>query len=469
MVTCLINHLPQNSFFAPSRIPQHPQPNFCYFSGVNSNIPLAERMRPETLDDLVGQEHLTGKGSILRTSIEQGKIPSMILWGPPGVGKTTIANIIAHTLQVPYFQLSAISSGVKEVREVIEEAKQQKGTILFIDEIHRFNKGQQDALLGAVEKGIITLIGATTENPSFEVNSALLSRCQVYVLKALQDKDLIRLLKQTIEKDAALTAKNIELKETEALINISGGDARKLLNLFELVVGNAPMFPLLGKEGADNAQTLSGVVITDAVVMQIAQKKIALYDKQGEQHYDIISAFIKSMRGSDPNGALYWLARMIEGGEDVKFIARRMLIFASEDVGNANPNALLLANATFDAVSKIGYPESNIILSQCVSYLASSVKSNAAVVAIGAAQASVKQFGDLPVPLHIRNAPTKLMKDMNYGKDYQYSHLGEGNFIEQEYLPEKIAGTKFYDPGNNARENELRKFLKERWKGKYGY
>ena len=458
MATYLKSHAGQNSFFAPNTTLQLRLLFFCYFSGVNSNIPLAERMRPETLDDLVGQEHLTGKGSILRTSIEQGKVPSMILWGPPGVGKTTIANIIAHTLQVPYFQLSAISSGVKEVREVIEEAKQQKGTILFIDEIHRFNKGQQDALLGAVEKGIITLIGATTENPSFEVNSALLSRCQVYVLKALQDKDLIRLLKQTIDKDDELKIKNIELKETEALINISGGDARKLLNLFELVSGNAPVKTNTKK-----------IEITDAVVMQIAQKKIALYDKQGEQHYDIISAFIKSMRGSDPNGALYWLARMIEGGEDVKFIARRMLIFASEDVGNANPNALLLANATFDAVSKIGYPESNIILSQCVSYLASSVKSNAAVAAIGAAQSAVKQFGDLPVPLHIRNAPTKLMKDMSYGKDYQYSHLGEGNFIEQEYLPEKIAGTKFYDPGNNARENELRKFLKERWKGKYGY
>lgn len=428
-------------------------------------------MRPETLDDLVGQEHLTGKGSILRTAIEQGKVPSMILWGPPGVGKTTIANIIAHTLQVPYFQLSAISSGVKEVREVIEEARQHKGTILFIDEIHRFNKGQQDALLGAVEKGIITLIGATTENPSFEVNSALLSRCQVYVLKALQDKDLIKLLKQTIEKDDELKNKNIELKETEALINISGGDARKLLNLFELVAANAPAAKntLLSKEDTGNAPALPGVVITDAVVMQIAQKKIALYDKQGEQHYDIISAFIKSMRGSDPNGALYWLARMIEGGEDVKFIARRMLIFASEDIGNANPNALLLANAAFDAVSKIGYPESNIILSQCVSYLASSAKSNAAVAAIGAAQAAVKQFGDLPVPLHIRNAPTKMMKDMNYGKGYQYSHLGEGNFIEQEYLPDKISGTVFYEPGNNARENELRKFLKERWKGKYGY
>jgi len=386
----------------------------------------------------------------------------MILWGPPGVGKTTIANIIAHTLQVPYFQLSAISSGVKEVREVIEEAKQHKGTILFIDEIHRFNKGQQDALLGAVEKGIITLIGATTENPSFEVNSALLSRCQVYVLKALQEKDLVKLLKQTIEKDEDLKTKNIELKETEALINISGGDGRKLLNLFDLVIQTQLL-------ESSKLSKSSALAITNALVMQVAQKKIALYDKQGEQHYDIISAFIKSMRGSDPNGAMYWLARMIEGGEDVKFIARRMLIFASEDIGNANPNALLLANATFDAVSKIGYPESRIILSQCVTYLASSAKSNAAVTTIAAAQSAVQQYGDLPVPLHIRNAPTKLMKDMDYGKGYQYSHLGEGNFIEQEYLPEKIAGSKFYDPGNNARENELRKFLKEKWKGKYGY
>jgi putative ATPase len=412
-------------------------------------------MRPETLDDLVGQEHLTGKGSILRTSIEQGRIPSMILWGPPGVGKTTIANIIAHTLQVPYFQLSAISSGVKEVREVIEEAKQQTGTILFIDEIHRFNKGQQDALLGAVEKGVITLIGATTENPSFEVNSALLSRCQVYVLRSLQKDDLVRLLKLALEKDEMFVGRNIQLQETEALINISGGDARKLLNLLEL---------------ATTAGTnKKGLVITDKMVMEIAQKKIALYDKQGEQHYDIISAFIKSMRGSDPNGAVYWLARMIEGGEDVKFIARRMLIFASEDIGNANPNALLLANATFDAVAKIGYPESRIILSQCATYLASSTKSNASYMAIGAAGAAVQQHGDLPVPLHIRNAPTKLMKDMNYGKGYKYSHEGEGNFLDQEYLPDKLTGTTFYDPGNNARENELRKFLKERWKGKYGY
>jgi putative ATPase len=422
---------------------------------VNTNAPLAERMRPETLDDLVGQEHLTGKGSILRISIEQGRVPSMILWGPPGVGKTTIANIIAHSLQVPYFQLSAISSGVKEIREVIEEARQKTGTVLFIDEIHRFNKSQQDALLGAVEKGTVTLIGATTENPSFEVNSALLSRCQVYVLKPLDTKDLIRLLEQSIKKDDLFKQKKITLKETEALINISGGDARKLLNLFELVISNN--------------NTESAIIITDALVMQVAQKKIALYDKQGEQHYDIISAFIKSMRGSDPNAAVYWLARMIEGGEDVKFIARRMLIFASEDIGNANPNALLLANATFDAVSKIGYPESQIILSQCATYLASSVKSNAAVVAIGAAFSAVNQFGDQPVPLHIRNAPTKLMKQMNYGKGYQYSHEGEGNFIEQEYLPEKLAGTRFYNPGNNARENELRKFLRERWKDKYGY
>lgn len=403
---------------------------------------------------MAGQTHLTGEGSVLRKAIEQGRIPSMILWGPPGTGKTTIANIIAHTLAVPYFQLSAISSGVKEVREVIEQAKQVDAAILFIDEIHRFNKGQQDALLGAVEKGTITLIGATTENPSFEVNSALLSRCQVYVLKALDEADLVNLLHKAIANDSWLQSQQVSLKETDALIRISGGDARKLLNLFELVVQSANTQP---------------VIITDALVMQVAQKKIALYDKQGEQHYDIISAFIKSMRGSDPNGAVYWLARMIEGGEDVKFIARRMLIFASEDVGNANPNAILLANACFDAVSKIGYPESRIILSQCATYLASSPKSNAAYEAIGAALDAVHKKGDQPVPLHLRNAPTKLMKDMQYGKDYQYSHLGEGNFIEQEYLPDALKGTRFYTPGNNARENELRKFLRERWKDKYGY
>jgi putative ATPase len=379
----------------------------------------------------------------------------MILWGPPGVGKTTIAHIISQTLSKPFFQLSAISAGVKDVREVIDQAKKMQGSVLFIDEIHRFNKGQQDALLGAVEKGTITLIGATTENPSFEVNSALLSRCQVYVLKPLGKEELVGLLHQAITSDEILRAHDIHLNETEALVRISGGDARKLLNLLELVVnaqpGNKP------------------VVITDELVLETAQNKIALYDKQGEQHYDIISAFIKSMRGSDPNGAVYWLARMIEGGEDIKFIARRMLIFASEDIGNANPNALLLANACFDAVSKIGYPEGRIILSQCATYLASSVKSNASYEAISAAQQAVSKYGDLPVPLHIRNAPTGLMKKLDYGKNYQYSHLGEGNFIEQEYLPEQIAGTKFYVPGKNAREEELRKFLRERWKGKYGY
>jgi putative ATPase len=415
--------------------------------------PLAERLRPVTLQDLAGQDHLTGKGSILRKAIEQGKVPSMILWGPPGTGKTTIANIIAHTLQVPFYTLSAISSGVKEVREVIAEAKERQNAILFIDEIHRFNKGQQDALLGAVEKGIVTLIGATTENPSFEVNSALLSRCQVYVLKPLQEKDLVALLQQAIAKDEWLQQKKIELQETEALITISGGDARKLLNLLELVVDT------LG----DN------VVITDEKVMQIAQQRIALYDKSGEQHYDIISAFIKSIRGSDPNGAIYWLARMIEGGEDVKFIARRLLILASEDIGNANPTALVMANATFEAVNKIGYPESQLILSQCAIYLASSAKSNAATTAIGAALAAVRAHGDLPVPLHIRNAPTRLMKDLDYGKGYQYSHSYEKNFSVQEYLPAELAGTKFYDPGKNAREEELRKFLKSLWGEKYKY
>ncbi len=426
---------------------------------MNSQQPLAERIRPSTLDDLVGQQHLTGKGSILRTAIEHGKIPSMILWGPPGTGKTTIANIIAHTLQAPFYQLSAISSGVKDVREVIEASKQQSKAILFIDEIHRFNKGQQDALLGAVEKGIVTLIGATTENPSFEVNSALLSRCQVYVLKALDEKDLVQLLHQALEKDEVLKQYKIELKETTALLNISGGDARKLLNLLELVVDGFKASPAGRVEG----------VITDDLVIHVAQKRIAIYDKQGEQHYDIISAFIKCIRGSDPNAAVYWLARMIEGGEDVKFIARRMLILASEDIGNANPNALLLANATFDAVTKIGYPEAQLILSQCAIYLASSAKSNSATVAIGSAMGAVKQYGDQPVPLHIRNAPTRLMKDLDYGKGYQYSHSFEGNFSNQEYLPDLLAGTRFYEPGNNAREDDLRKFLKSRWKEKYGY
>jgi putative ATPase len=422
---------------------------------MNSSAPLAERMRPQTLDDLVGQEHLTGKESVLRTAIGNGKIPSMILWGPPGTGKTTIANIIAHTLSAPYFQLSAISSGVKEIREVIDTAKKQQHTILFIDEIHRFNKGQQDALLGAVEKGTITLIGATTENPSFEVNSALLSRCQVYVLKPLSENDLIKLLHQALQKDEWLKEKNIELKETEALITISGGDARKLLNLLELV--------------ADALKKEKKIDITDDKVMTIAQQRIALYDKSGEQHYDIISAFIKSMRGSDPNGAIYWLARMIEGGEDVKFIARRMVIFASEDIGNANPTALVLANAVFEAVNKIGYPEARIILAQGATYLASSHKSNASYMAIEEALGVVQKEGDLPVPLHVRNAPTGLMKRLGYGKNYKYAHSYEGNFTEQEFLPDEIKGTKFYDPGKNPREEELRRFLKGLWKNKYDY
>ncbi len=430
---------------------------------MNTLAPLAERLRPSSLNELAGQQHLTGKGSILRTAIENGKVPSMILWGPPGVGKTTIANIIAQTLKVPFYQLSAISSGVKEVREIIETAKTQQNVILFIDEIHRFNKGQQDALLGAVEKGIITLIGATTENPSFEVNSALLSRCQVYVLRTLDENDMIHLLHHALQNDVILKEKNIELKETAALINISGGDARKLLNLLELVTAS----PNPSKGGAlEHDETL---LITDELVMNVAQQRIAIYDKKGEQHYDIISAFIKSIRGSDPNAAVYWLARMIEGGEDVKFIARRLLILASEDIGNANPNALLLANAAFDAVNKIGYPESSLILSQCAIYLASSAKSNSATVAIGAAMNAVKQQGDLPVPLHIRNAPTRLMKNLDYGKGYEYSHNYESNFSPQEYLPDAIKGNAFYKPGDNTREEELRKHLKTLWKDKYGY
>ena len=417
--------------------------------------PLAERLRPVSLDDLAGQEHLTGKGSILRKAIDQGVVPSMILWGPPGVGKTTIANIIAHTLDTPFYTLSAISSGVKEVREVIEAARRQDKAILFIDEIHRFNKSQQDALLGAVEKGTITLIGATTENPSFEVNSALLSRCQVYVLKPLEQKHLVGLLQYALEKDEWLGQQSISLKETEALIRISGGDARKLLNLLELVVQSAGAHP--------------PIIITDELVMQVAQQKVAMYDKQGEQHYDIISAFIKSVRGSDPNGAVYWLARMLEGGEDIKFIARRMVILASEDVGNANPNALLLANATFDAVHKIGKPEARIILSQCAIYLAGSPKSNASYLAIDAALAMVRQSGDLPVPMHLRNAPTQLMKNQGYSQGYQYSHDYENNFSLQEYLPDALRGHTFYQPGKNAREEEMKKFLLQRWKEKYKF
>lgn len=426
---------------------------------MNSAIPLAERLRPKTLTDLVGQEHLSSPDSVLQKAITKGKVPSMILWGPPGVGKTTLANIISTTFNSAYYQLSAISSGVKELREVIEEAKSKPGAILFIDEIHRFNKGQQDALLGAVEKGIITLIGATTENPSFEVNSALLSRCQVFILKVLDEKALHKLIHQAIEKDEMFQGQNIEIKETEALFQLSGGDGRKLLNLLELSV----------EALIDIEKSGSPLVLTNDWVMEVAQTNIALYDKNGEQHYDIVSAFIKSMRGSDPNGAIYWLSRMIAGGEDVKFIARRMLIFSSEDIGNANPNAFLLANACFDAVTKIGYPESRIILSQCAIYLASSPKSNASYEAINHGLALVDKTGNLPVPLHLRNAPTKLMKDLSYGKNYQYSHLGENNFLEQEYLPDNIKNTALYQPQKNAREQEIKKFLSERWKGKYGY
>ena len=417
--------------------------------------PLAERLRPRSISELIGQDHLTNSNSFLQSALKNGKIPSIIFWGPPGVGKTTIAHIIAFALNQPFISLSAISAGVKDVREAIDAAKISNGTILFIDEIHRFNKGQQDALLGAVEKGIITLIGATTENPSFEVNSALLSRCQVYLLKALEKDDLILLMKRALEKDEVLHNKKINLEETEALINISGGDARKLLNLLELVT--------------DAAKVNETLIVTDDLVMKIAQQRTALYDKKGEQHYDIISAFIKSMRGSDPNAAVYWLARMIEAGEDVKFIARRMLIFASEDIGNANANALLLANNTFQAVNIIGYPESRIILSQCAVYLATSVKSNASYVAISQALSAVKQHGDLPVPIHLRNAPTNLMKTMDYGKDYKYAHNYSNNFVDIEFLPEKIVGKKFYEPGENTREDEIRKFLKVRWKNKYDY
>ncbi|MCO6497630.1 MAG: replication-associated recombination protein A [Chitinophagaceae bacterium] len=419
--------------------------------------PLAERMRPFKLEDLIGQKHLTGKESILYKAIESNHIPSMILWGPPGSGKTTLAHIIAETLNKPFHVLSAISSGVKEIREVLALAAHQDNAILFIDEIHRFNKSQQDALLGAVEKGTITLIGATTENPSFEVNSALLSRSQVFVLKPLSEEHLKELLHKAIKEDIILSKKKIDLKETEALINLSGGDARRLLNLLELAVTFSK---------GDNDET---VTLTDSLVMKAAQQKTALYDKKGEQHYDIISAFIKSMRGSDPNAAVYWLARMIEGGEDVKFIARRMVIFASEDIGNANPTALVLATNCFQAVNVIGYPESRIILSQCAIYLASSVKSNASYMAINEAESLVRKYGDLPVPLAIRNAPTRLMKDLDYGKGYKYAHLYEGNFAEMEFLPDKIKGTKLYDPGQNKREEEIRKFLRDRWKAKYGY
>ena len=419
----------------------------------DQSLPLAERIRPTSLDELIGQEHLIGPEGVIRKAIDTGTIPSMILWGPPGVGKTTIANVIANQIKSPFKTLSAVSAGVKDVRDVINNARQHNKTVLFIDEIHRFNKSQQDALLGAVEKGVITLIGATTENPSFEVNSALLSRCQVYTLKSLTKDHLMQLVKSSFARDKELAAKKLKIKEYGALFNISGGDARKLLNLLELV----------GDSVADESE------ITDDLVMQLAQQKVAIYDKSGEQHYDIVSAFIKSLRGSDPNASLYYLARMIEGGEDVKFIARRMLIMASEDIGNANPTALVMANSCFQAVNVIGYPEAQIILSQCATYLASSAKSNASYVGIKNARKLVSETGDLAVPLSLRNAPTKFMKTEGYGKGYKYSHDQPGNFAEQEFLPKEIEGTKLYDPGNNPRENELRQRLQIYWKDKYGY
>ncbi|WP_179348442.1 replication-associated recombination protein A [Winogradskyella pacifica] len=424
------------------------------------NIPLAERLRPNTLDDYLSQQHLVGKNGMLYQQIKNGVIPSLILWGPPGIGKTTLANVIANESDRPFFKLSAINSGVKDIREVIDKAKKSggmfttKNPILFIDEIHRFSKSQQDSLLEAVEKGWVTLIGATTENPSFEVISALLSRCQVYTLNAFSKADLEALLQRAIKKDTTLSKLNIELKETEALLRLSGGDARKLLNIFELLVASF--------EGDQ-------IIITNDLVTKQVQSKAARYDKAGEQHYDIISAFIKSIRGSDPNAAVYYLARMIEGGEDVKFIARRLLILSSEDIGNANPTALVIANNTFQAVSVIGNPESRIILSQCATYLASSPKSNAAYEAIGKAQQLVRDTGDLSVPIAMRNAPTKLMKELGYGDTYKYSHSYENNFAAQEFLPEEIANTKLYNPGNNAREQAQRNHLKMLWKEKYGY
>lgn len=423
------------------------------------NTPLAERIRPKKLNDFISQQHLVGKKGALTEHIKRGIIPSLIFWGPPGIGKTTLANIIANESNRPFYTLSAINSGVKDIRDVIDKAKQSgglftpKNPILFIDEIHRFSKSQQDSLLGAVEKGWVTLIGATTENPSFEVIPALLSRCQVYILNSFDKGDLIALLNRAIKKDDIISKKKILIKETDALLQLSGGDARKLLNIFELIVNSED----------------DPVSITNDKVLQKVQQNTVRYDKTGEQHYDIISAFIKSIRGSDPNAAVYWLARMIEGGEDVKFIARRMVILASEDIGNANPTALILANSTFQSVALIGNPESRIILSQCAIYLANCAKSNTSYKAIKDAQHLVKETGDLSVPLHLRNAPTKLMKDLDYGKDYKYAHNFEANFVDQEFLPKEITNTKLYEPGSNRRENNFREFLKKRWKNKYNY
>ncbi|SMC79371.1 replication-associated recombination protein A [Moheibacter sediminis] len=422
--------------------------------------PLAERMRPKSLDEFINQKHLIGENSPIRIMLKTGHIASMIFWGPPGTGKTTLAQMISELSKRNFYELSAISSGVKEVREIIEKAKNQNlfsggnSPILFIDEIHRFNKSQQDSLLGAVEKGWITLMGATTENPSFEVVPALLSRCQVYTLNSLSKEDLDDLISRAVSKDEYLNKKNITIEETDSLIRFSGGDARKLLNGLELVI---------------NSISEEKIVLTNEIVTKNIQQNLAKYDKSGEMHYDIISAFIKSIRGSDPNGAVYWLARMLEGGEDLKFIARRLLISASEDIGNANPTALVIANNAFQAVTTIGYPEARIILSQCAVYLANSPKSNATYEAIGKAQQTVRQTGDLPVPLHLRNAPTKLMKDLDYGKEYKYAHSYENNFIEQEFLPDEIKGTTFYEPGMNQREQADKEALKKKWKGKYGY
>lgn len=430
---------------------------------MHANQPLAERLRPKDLEEFFGQEHLVGRDSVLRRLIDQGNIPSFILWGPPGVGKTTLAGIIARSLKRPFFQLSAVHSGVKDVRETIEKAKKQQffnqpNPILFIDEIHRFNKSQQDSLLGAVEQGIITLIGATTENPSFEVISPLLSRCQVYIMKSLEEKELVLLLNQALKRDAYLSGMDIQINEYEALIRISGGDARKLYNALELVVNSEA-----GETGNGS------IIITNDKVLNHVQKNLALYDKSGEQHYDIISAFIKSIRGSDPNAAVYWLARMVEGGEDPKFIARRMLILAAEDIGLANPNALLLAQSCFEAINVIGWPESRIILSEAAIYLATSPKSNSSITAIDNALESVRNAGDLPVPLHIRNAPTKLMKELDYGKNYKYAHNFSGNFVHDNFLPEQISGSVFYQPGENQREDEIRKRMETMWRSIYKY